>query len=528
MTSHQGSQKPTCAPVPEALNDAVFQDLLNTRGRRLLALCRHLERTALNSNILTRPLLGELLSQAAMLEELLDAYGARRNQRWFCLRHLVAVTKSFANSSYILLHIQHTQKHYRLLEVEGDVAEMTEQAILFNSNVLMGLATGLIREAKNLGLTLPDDPYDDDNFAETLPAGRLENNRRCRHVDSAEEAVAKLATAFLNLASESEVLHTPKKVKPEEYKSCIPTPISEEELRQLEEKFHNLQSMYDTWISDTDTEELDTDLPFLRGHVSVIYHLLQVGTAYVHHFSRHILGHSASAETVQIGHMVVEPTALLNLLMNFVLTYCSRYLTSARGLCQRMLKRYARIDRIAVSVPKYRGFHVRPSTLVSKIAHHYGSDVQMELGGELYDASAPLDLFRANEAINAQKRRHLAHVISELKVDLPEQAAIDMIDAVRQVITRLAADGQLVIYERPLPLEDLQPTPGETLNQFAVDEIARMLAMGKIDIESEITATFIGDRRVLEDIELLVENGYGEDAFGNNIPLPKKLAYLRR
>lgn len=86
----------------------------------------------------------------------------------------------------------------------------------------------------------------------------------------------------------------------------------------------------------------------------------------------------------------------------------------------------------------------------------------------------------------------------------------------------------IVIYERPLPLDELQPEDNETLAQFAVDEIARLLATGKIDIEADIEVTFVGDRRVLEDISQLAENGYGEDAFGNNIPLPEKLQYLRR
>jgi len=44
----------------------------------------------------------------------------------------------------------------------------------------------------------------------------------------------------------------------------------------------------------------------------------------------------------------------------------------------------------------------------------------------------------------------------------------------------------------------------------------------------EIMATFYGDRRVIEDIRLLAENGYGEDDFGNNLPLPAKLQYLRK
>ncbi len=52
--------------------------------------------------------------------------------------------------------------------------------------------------------------------------------------------------------------------------------------------------------------------------------------------------------------------------------------------------------------------------------------------------------------------------------------------------------------------------------------------MGKIDISVDMTAQFVGDKRVLADIQILAEHGYGEDSFGNNVPLPRQLAYLRR
>jgi len=68
-----------------------------------------------------------------------------------------------------------------------------------------------------------------------------------------------------------------------------------------------------------------------------------------------------------------------------------------------MLRRYAVPGRIDVPVPRYRGFHVRPSTLVARIVGHYGSEVVMELEGELYNAGVTLDLFRANEKISAGK-----------------------------------------------------------------------------------------------------------------------------
>jgi hypothetical protein len=68
---------------------------------------------------------------------------------------------------------------------------------------------------------------------------------------------------------------------------------------------------------------------------------------------------------------------------------------------------------------------------------------------------------------------------------------------------------------------------GTPLSKVIV-EVGQLLGVGKIDIGTELAATFVGDKRVLADIKLLAECGYGEDSSGNNVPLPEKLAYLRR
>ncbi|MBN2713984.1 MAG: hypothetical protein JXR97_16310 [Planctomycetes bacterium] len=512
----------------QIIDQSEFREIIGSRCEELLALTQHLERQPLDTSLLTRPLLGIILSESAMTEELLDAYGARCNKRWHCFRQLVATSKCFAEASYKLLHIHHSWRHYNLLDVDSDIGSDTEEAILFCSNVIMQLACAFTITARKLGINLPDKKPDGEKLAEHLPQGRLPDNRQTRKVDSAEKTVAHLATAFLNLAAEAEIVHIHKKVKEIDYATCIPDPVNEEAIRQLEDKFHSLQSMYDTFVSDTDTELLDPDLKVLRGHISIIYHLMEVGTRLIHHYERHMMHSTTSEETDIITRPLVDPRSLIHILMNYCIKGSSLYLTAGKGLCQAMLKRYAKIERMTLPVPRYRGFHVRPSTMVSKITHHYGSEVQMELGGEIYDASAPLDLFRANEAINAKKRRMLAQEIGKLNLHLPGTLESDMVNAVRQIITSLAAQGKLVIYERPIPLDKVKPDSGETLNQFAVDEITRLLAIGKIDIESDVKVTFIGDRRVLNDIKLLAENGYGEDAFGNNIPLPQKLTYLRK
>ncbi len=52
-------------------------------------------------------------------------------------------------------------------------------------------------------------------------------------------------------------------------------------------------------------------------------------------------------------------------------------------------------------------------------------------------------------------------------------------------------------------------------------------AGGKIAREKIESVTFVGDKRVLKDLEILASVNYGEDHMGKDQPLPKELSYLR-
>ncbi len=505
--------------------DEDFQKLITKRARTLLGLARYLSQCKSRDKILIRPFLGELLSQSMQLEELLDAYDAGNNCRWCSFRSLTAAFKLFSDVSYELLHIQHSLPAYRLLPIERDFVKDTEEAIEFTGDVLSRASEQMLARADQLGLSVPSESSFKKSYTEELPAGRLPHNCWMRRIETVSETVTLLATAFLNLAAESKDVRAASRAKPEDYASYVLNSISEEKLRSLELRFHNLQSLYDTYVSGTEAEVLDTDLPILRGHISVVFHLLKTATSFAHYYERHVNKELCDSPTR--FEPLVKAEELLAILMNYSVTHISLYIDCAEHLCHRMLKRYAEVGQIEVSVPPYRGFHVRPSTLISKLVLHYGSEVRMQMDEENYDACSPLELFRANEKINAQKRRWLASEIVRLKLVQEQVGQGDINAVVRGVVLTLAERGKLILYEQPLQLPK-EPTRKEgTLLEKVIDEMARLLAMGKIDVDANLTATFIGDKRVLADIKLLAESGYGEDNFGNNVPLPDKLGYLR-
>jgi len=263
----------------------------------------------------------------------------------------------------------------------------------------------------------------------------------------------------------------------------------------------------------------------LRGHISVVFHLLRTATLFAHYYERHV--NKQACGEMGLQEPLVRPDELLAVLMNYSITYISLYIECAENLCRQMLKRYIEIGRIEVGVPPYRGFHVRPATLISKLVLHYGSEVRMQLDGEPYDAGSSLELFRVNEKINARKRKFLAAEIVRLKLVPQWATGKDFKIVIRDVISTLAEQSKLIVYEQPFQISDVPVRTEGTLLEKVIDKVAQLLVLGKIDICTDLKVTFIGDKRVLADIQLLAEAGYGEDSLGNNVPLPEKLAYLR-
>ncbi|MDI6451274.1 HPr family phosphocarrier protein [Anaerobaca lacustris] len=511
------------------VDEREFLAMMQDRMQEMLGLLQHLSKCESSTAALTRPLLGNLLSQAVQIEEVLDSYDAAKNRKWCHVRSLTAAAKTFADASYELLHVRHRLPNYRLLPVQRDFITATNDALALIGHVLVNVAREMVAETNALGLVIEERADIPARYTEPNLKGHLPHDCGTRlaaaGADMVAETVTTLATEFLNLASGSEDVRAASRAKPEDYELCLAASLREESLRRLELRFHNLQSQYDTYVSGTKVESQDTDLPVLRGQASVVFHLLKIATLFAHFYERHVNRQPSPAGGRSTP--VVERHELLDSLMKYAVTFIDQYIGCAVSLCQDMLKRYAEVGQVEVAIPRYRGFHVRPSTLVSKLVLHYGSRVQMRLGDETYDAGSSLDLFRANEKINAEKRRWLALEIVRLDLVSEKSEPTDIVAVVRNLVLTLAAKGKLILYEQPLQLPDrLCPTDGTVLEKVT-SEMGRLLAMGKIDIGTDITATFVGDKRVLEDIRLLAQHGYGEDSFGNNVALPEKLAYLR-
>jgi len=500
---------------------------LEKRCAFLLQLCRFaLEKEDVDI-FPCRDYLRDLYIEATGMEEYIDSCGAQKNRIWHSYREGVASVKMFSHVYYDLLHIQDATPYYSLLSVPGDFAGETRAALTVFRASIINSARTLLKRANSCLLmngqtTSPVDNCYEEEFAVRLPA-----DREVRHVDSPGQTVVYLATKFLNLAEEPDVREVLQQRAGGTYENLVPTRVNEELLRLVEARFHNLQSRYDTRISESDIEMQDRNLLVLRGHISIIYHLTEIATNLTHFYERHMYRHRKIEEERFQDPITAED--LFRILFEFILSYAARYLDSSVQLCREMIQSYAEEGTIEVPIPNYRGFHVRPSTLIAKIVAHYGSKVQMFLDGQEYDAGFSLDLFRANEAINAYKRRYIAEVISKGETEELSRQPLDedYRRGLQKLFLALMNSNQIILYDRNISFDEIDLVEGETLGELASRLIKHYMANSKLDVHSDLTVTFKGDSRVLSDLKILAESGYGEDKFGNNIVLPAALRYLR-
>jgi hypothetical protein len=280
-------------------------------------------------------------------------------------------------------------------------------------------------------------------------------------------------------------------------------------------------------------EANDPRLTKLREYVATALHLLEMATVLVHFHERHERN-SRHAEIYRRLQKVTGTYHVLDVMGNFALFYCTRFLEKGKQLSEETVMDYAQIQSARIPIPMYRGFHVRPSTYIAKISRHYGVDIQMHLEDEVYDAGCVFDLFRANEKINMEKRRLIAQKLISAQYLTPTRPS--ELTAVIQHELKILIDEKAIIVHQELLPEDIvisELRQHEMLNSEEIrgcinELIARLLALGKIDIIMPLSVTFIGDKRALGDIEILARAGYGEDSKGDNVPLPVELSYLYR
>ena len=344
----------------------------------------------------TRRFYAHLIGESEELESFLDDHCARENKTWHFFRELVACIRNTAKAAFILKHIRNRHHAYDLNhDKAGGYLENAQSVSLFLDETLFSLFKEIWKESLRLGVKVPRGTLKKDFFRKIYPQKRLPYTIDEEENLNAQKIVAKIATQYLNVVGKFEYFGWNfGKSNLDDLKNIIPNNINEESSRELTALIHNLQSTYDHYIKRTPLESLDGRLARFRGYISMPLHLLSIVNWLSHMYQRHVHTNRRGKVKNKIS-AIIDESKILDIMVNFALFNANRYLQTGKNLAGDILGKYIEINTCELKVPEKLGFHLRPATLVAKLANYYGTKISLIVDGQEYDANSVLSISMA-------------------------------------------------------------------------------------------------------------------------------------
>ena len=354
--------------------------------------------------VFTKMLYSKLTANAQLLEDVLDFHGAKSNKSWYYYRELIATALHLSIGGYSQKHILDRLRFYGLDNTD-EFERHGRITLEFLNTSLVKIAPLILLEAQNLNIPLPDKGYQPTDFPTTATCDMLESDIDDKDKDQQKQHIVKIASEFLSIAGNFDQLGFYEPYDFQEIQTVVPEKINEVEIRRFEMVVHNLQSSFDTYVIHGGYQQEKQKLLDLRGHFSVVFHLLQMTGRLLHLYERHLhdMGYKSTYQQVQKQlASIVNPETLLDRTINYGLYYACHFLNTGKKLARDILNENIERSSIKVGIPVALGFHSRPSLLVAKIVQHYGGQVELCVGEDRFDASSVLDIQWAGGKIHKE------------------------------------------------------------------------------------------------------------------------------
>jgi hypothetical protein len=370
----------------------------------LFKCCLYISNFTPQQNLFTKMLYSKLTATTKLLEDFLDFHGAKSNKNWYYFRELTATLIHLSIGSYSQKHISNRLVFYGL-ENTNEFEDQGHVTQAFLNASLMEIAPAILAEAQRLNIPIPDRGYESSDFPTATTCEMLESDVDDTDKDQQKQHIVKIASEFLSIAGNFDQLGFYEPYDIQEIRAIVPEKINEVEIRRFEMLVHNLQSSFDTYVFHGGYRHGKRKLKDLRGHFSVVFHLLQMTGRLLHLYERHLheAGYKNTYKIVQDRlSSLVDPEMLLDRTINYGLYYACHFLNTGKKLAREILNEYIERSSIKVGIPVALGFHSRPSLLVAKIVQYYGGQVELCVGPDRFDASSVLDIQWAGGKIHKE------------------------------------------------------------------------------------------------------------------------------
>jgi len=276
-----------------------------------------------------------LMKEVNEVETFLDDYGASQNKKFFYFRELVASIRWLNIAFFQGLHILARIKNYKLeisnKEKENFIKDLKKN-INFYLNSLRNLTEEIKKEASKLGIKKPKSSFSLNVLLPPIQKKILPPDLNENVVKEEIERIFEILVKFLE-DSESFNMFVCRVGRDDE--------ISEEVLEKYRSIFNQLESLYDTYVKNTEIENVYTDLKKVRSHIAVTLHLLEIGKALAHFYERHSDEVRKYDTAIKIGKLV-NKNKIKESIRKFVLSSALLFTMKGKDLCRKIFSKLGR------------------------------------------------------------------------------------------------------------------------------------------------------------------------------------------
>lgn len=386
-------------------NKDTFKQKAQAVANDYLRVCHYLVKGQDPNSVFPQKLLGGLVSEALLLEEFLDWYGAKNNTKWYFFRELCAAMLHIGNASKYLSYLHSRFDSYDLPNV-GTYKEALAQYTVVINKMIIAIAKAVIDECARVKLKMPPGLFKKSNFPEIIGGKLFDFDIADEDKDVQNKNIVRNASEFLNIARDFEHFQIYRHLDQEQMRALVPASINEVNLRRFEMIIHNLQSQFDSYIIHGGFRHGNQRLKQLRSYYSVIFRTLQVTGALLHFYERHLHEESTKPVYKEVRMRffeMLDVDEMLDCIVNFGVFQVGHFFTAGIEHAQQILNEFIERGSITVGIPQTRGFHSRPSLMVAKIVQHYGGEVELVVNEDRFDASSVLDIQWAGGKIQKEE-----------------------------------------------------------------------------------------------------------------------------
>ena len=346
----------------------------------------------LNSNLPQRELSFALMKEADELEAFLDEFGANQNRKFFFFRELIATIRWFNLFLFQGLHLNARLKYYKIQFSKKEILQFKkdlEKSLMFAFKIIKKISKKLFEEAKIIGLKNTEVELYTEKLFPQLQRKILPPDLEIEVVEEKEEVVFKILIKYMNVCEEFNLFCCKK----EEF-------LKEEPIEKYRSLFHQLESLYDTYIKNTKYEIQIPEFQKIRGHIAVSWHLLEMAKALAHFYERHIEKLLHSEIYFKIMDCIGDEKILNEISEKFLINYVIKFSLKGKEICEIIFNKMGKksdeflIETKILTIPSHRieDFHIRPIMPVTQIASKYNLDIFLYFKRHKYNLKSPIEM----------------------------------------------------------------------------------------------------------------------------------------